>query len=33
MRSSPKWTKVVIWVIVATMVLSLSVAIIPALGG
>ncbi len=33
MRSSQKWTKIIIWVIVATMVLSLAVAIIPALGG
>ena len=33
MRSSQKWTKIIIWVIVATMVLSLAVAIIPTLGG
>lgn len=33
MRSNQKWTKIIIWVIVATMTLSLAVAIIPALGG
>jgi ABC-type glycerol-3-phosphate transport system permease component len=33
MRSNQKWTKIIIWVIVATMVLSLAVAIIPTLGG
>lgn len=33
MRNRQKWTKVIIWVIVVTMVLSLAVAIIPALGG
>jgi ABC-type glycerol-3-phosphate transport system permease component len=33
MRNSKKWTKVIIWVIVATMVLSLAVTIIPTLGG
>lgn len=33
MRSNQKWTKIIIWLVVATMVLSLAVAIIPALGG
>ena len=33
MRSNQKWTKIIIWVIAATMVLSLAVAIIPTLGG
>lgn len=33
MRSNQRWTKIIIWVIVATMVLSLAVAIIPSLGG
>lgn len=33
MRKSQTWTKAVIWIIVVTMVLSLAVAIIPALGG
>ncbi len=33
MRNNQKWTKIIIWVVVATMVLSLAVAIIPALGG
>lgn len=33
MRSNQKWTKIIIWLVVATMVLSLAVAIIPSLGG
>ena len=33
MRNNQQWTKVIIWVVVAMMVLSLAVAIIPALGG
>jgi hypothetical protein len=33
MRSGQKWTKIIIWVIVATMVLSLAVAFKPPHGG
>jgi hypothetical protein len=33
MRSRQKWIKIFVWFIVVAMVLSLAVAIIPAIGG